>query len=99
MPGLGVSHAWQTSPNNGWSEWRSLGAPEEPLRDLHYLNVARDPAGNLGVFALGENESVGNEGDFWHSWRENDGSTEWRNLGHPGDSFGGIIEGSALKVR
>ena len=32
-------HKWQTSPNNGWSTWASIGVPMWPIEDLRKVTI------------------------------------------------------------
>lgn len=47
----GPWHIWQTSPNNGWSEWRNAGG--DARFSWESLAVGRNVDGRLGVFTIG----------------------------------------------
>jgi uncharacterized phage protein gp47/JayE len=59
-------HIWQTSPDNGWSGWLSLGG------QIDLVAVGTNQDGRLEVFARGT-------GDFalWHIWQLTPGSASW----------------------
>jgi hypothetical protein len=77
-----VWHRWQTAPNNGWSEWHSLGEP---------------PGGFFGPLALGANADgrlelvapaafAGGDQEIWHRWQSTPGGgwSGWSSLGTAG---------------
>ncbi len=65
-------HIWQTAPNNGWSDWASLGGS-----DLTKLAVTNNQDGRIEVFARGANN------ELHHIWQTapNNGWGSWGNLG------------------
>jgi hypothetical protein len=87
-PGSGgsdVRHVWQTAPNNGWSEWASLGAPSSSSV-LEELSVKRNGSGGLDVFVIDGPIGGGLEGGkFWTIGQStpNNGWRAWENLGRP----------------
>ena len=68
-------HIWQMSPNNGWSNWSSLGSP--PNKGLNGKVVGRNQSGQLEVFA------VDSSGQIVHiaQTSPNDGWGTWTQLG------------------
>ena len=66
-----VWHRWQTAPNNGWSDWASLGG----WVDL--IKVAANQDGRLEIFARG------GDGALWHNWEVDPGGgwSGWYSLG------------------
>ena len=64
-------HIWQVAPNNGWSDWESLGKPKDHFdgseppkdRDLSEPLVQKNADGHLEVFAPGN-------GAFCNRWQE-----------------------------
>jgi hypothetical protein len=76
--GQAAAHNWQTSPNNGWSGWTSLGSP--PQNDvLSHLEVASNADGRLEIFLRYGAMSAG---AMWHAWQTapNNGWTGWAAL-------------------
>jgi hypothetical protein len=73
-----LHHAWQTSPNGGWSAWSSLGAP--PGDFLGASAVARNADGRLEAFAR---VGLMSTGSLWHSWQTAPGGgwSAWDDLG------------------
>ena len=70
-------HIWQAlnGPNDGWSDWASLGSSED---STDALTVAANADGRLEVFASGS------YGALWHIWQApNDGWSDWASLGRP----------------
>jgi hypothetical protein len=82
-------HVWQdpNGPNNGWSNWASLGRPPEGLSFNPAVGVNAN--GHLEVFGIGAIDKA-----FWHIWQDpngpNNGWTDWASLGGPPDSFAGL---------
>ncbi|MFZ3468199.1 peptidase M23 [Streptomyces sp. 4.24] len=70
----GVYHAWQTSVNGGWSQWRFEGGPRNAQ-----LAVAANADGRLEVFALSDST-------FDHMWQTAPGGnwSAWGNFGGGG---------------
>ncbi|GAA3221527.1 hypothetical protein [Actinocorallia longicatena] len=70
----GVSHAWQTEVNGGWSAWENLGGPTNAQ-----LAIAPNPDGRLELFALSATT-------FDHIWQTapNAGWSSWANFGTGG---------------
>jgi acylphosphatase len=70
-----VWHRWQLAPNNGFSEWSSLGGgfSGDPA-------VASNQDGRLEVFG------IGTDGAVWHRWQLGDATWTdgWANLGGVG---------------
>jgi hypothetical protein len=66
-----VWHRWQTAPNNGWSDWYSLGG----WVDL--IKVATNQDGRLEIFARG------GDGAVWHNWEVSPGGgwSGWYSMG------------------
>ena len=62
-------HIWQTSPNNGWSGWRSLEQPDGG--QLSDPAVARDREGRLVVLA------TTGDGGLWHRRQQEAGRGPW----------------------
>ncbi len=73
-----LHHAWQTSPNGGWSAWSSLGAPSTQF--LGALAVARNADGHLEAFAR---VGLMSTGSLWHIWQTAPGGgwSAWDDLG------------------
>jgi len=74
-------HIWQVAPNGGWSDWASLGKPNdqdftEPPKDRDLFNplVQENADGHLEVFAPGN-------GAFCNRWQEAPNSNVWRHEG------------------
>jgi hypothetical protein len=84
-----VSYRWQTDPNNGWSEWDSLGSPGGDGL-MRSLVLGQNKDGRLEVFALRQDATV------WHAWQRpgaqpEAGWTEWRGFGQPGTALWGNL--------
>jgi subtilisin family serine protease len=64
-------HIWQTAPNNGWSDWASLGGWIDTIAS------ARNADGRLEMFVRGADKAV------WHIWQTapNNGWSEWASMG------------------
>jgi hypothetical protein len=73
-----VAHAWQTSPNNGWSSWASLGSP--PADFLGAMASAANADGRLEVFGR---VGLMSSGGLYHLWQTAPGNgwSAWDNLG------------------
>jgi hypothetical protein len=80
---IGNDHAlWQRSqvaPNNGWSEWRSLGTPGSDIGLTDRLVVGKNQDGRQEVFA------IATDGNIWQIWQTtpNGNWSSWRRLGQP----------------
>ena len=62
-------HRWQTAPNNGWSDWASLGGwIDSPV-------IARNLNGSLEAFVIGSDHAL------WHNWQTSGGWSGWTSLG------------------
>ncbi len=72
-------HIWQVTPNDGWSEWKTLGTPARDTSLTDQFTVGRNKDGRQEVFA------VGNEGSVWQVWQTapNGGWSDWEELGEP----------------
>lgn len=70
---------WQVAPNNGWSEWKTLGTPARDISLTDQFTVGRNQDGRQEVFA------VGSDGNFWQIWQTapNGGWSNWGKLGKP----------------
>jgi hypothetical protein len=85
----GVTHAWQTAPNNGWSGQTSLGSPSGIF--VQNLAAARNASGTVAVFAQGS------DGAIWTIAQSapNNGWGSWASLGKPAsDSVRGPVAGT-----
>ena len=73
-----VAHAWQTSPNGGWSDWASLGSP--PAEFLGAMAPAANADGRLEVFGR---VGLMSSGGLYHLWQTAPGNgwSAWDNLG------------------
>jgi hypothetical protein len=73
-----LSHAWQTSPNNGWSAWTSLGAPAAQF--LGAIAAAANADGRVEAFGR---VGLMSSGGLWHIWQTAPGNgwSPWDNLG------------------
>jgi hypothetical protein len=74
--GLGgvLWHRWQR-PGGGWSDWSSLGQPDDKLAVFDPV-VGRNKDGRLEVFA------AASDGAVWHRWqRPGGGWSDWSSLG------------------
>jgi hypothetical protein len=80
---LGTDHVpwqrWQVAPNNGWSEWQSLGSPSQTLSFTEQFTVGRNQDGRQEVFF------GGSDGHIWQKWQTepNGGWSDWKQLGKP----------------
>jgi hypothetical protein len=70
---------WQVAPNNGWSEWKSLGTPARDTSLTERFTVGSNQDGRQEVFA------VGSDGNVWQIWQTvpNGGWSDWAKLGQP----------------
>jgi hypothetical protein len=70
---------WQVAPNDGWSEWKTLGAPARDASLTDQFTVGRNQDGRQEVFA------VGSDGNVWQIWQTapNGGWSAWGKLGQP----------------
>lgn len=63
---VGDDHApwqkWQVAPNNGWSEWKTLGTPARDTFLTDQFTVGSNQDGRQEVFA------VGSDGNVWQIW-------------------------------
>ncbi|MBZ5562351.1 MAG: hypothetical protein LAP13_08010 [Acidobacteriia bacterium] len=57
-----IWHIWQTSPNNGWSGWASLGKPPVQITNGAPF-VGNNADGRIEVFV------TGNDGGIYHIWQ------------------------------
>jgi photosystem II stability/assembly factor-like uncharacterized protein len=73
-----VAHVWQTSPNNGWSTWASLGPP--PAQFLGAMTATANTDGRLEVFGRVGLMSTGALFHIWQTAAGNGWST-WASLG------------------
>ncbi len=78
-----IWQVWQTAPNDGWSDWKSLGHPSSEIR-LSNPCVARNQDGRLEVFAVGG-------GTFFNIWQVAPNSgwrAEWNHKAPPSSKVG-----------
>jgi hypothetical protein len=70
---------WQVIPNNGWSEWKTLGAPSRDISLSSRLTVGKNQDGRQEIFAIGD------DGNVWQIWQTapNGGWSGWGKLGRP----------------
>jgi hypothetical protein len=70
---------WQVAPNNGWSDWRTLGTPAADVSLTDRFTVGRNQDGRQEVFA------VGSDGNVWQIFQTvpNGGWSDWKKLGKP----------------
>jgi hypothetical protein len=86
-----VWQTWQTSPSNGWSDWKELGRPASGLRPTSNSSVvdrpsiARNQDGRQELFAMGADDAL------WHVWQvaPNVGWSKWDTLRRPRDPLNG----------
>jgi hypothetical protein len=92
---IGDDHAlwqkWQVAPNDGWSEWKTLGTPVRDLPLTEQFTVGRNQDGRQEVFV------TGSDGNVWQIWQTapNGGWSDWRRLGKPS---AGIRRGDRMSV-
>src|SRR5262245_8488778 len=55
----GLWQKWQVAPNNGWSEWKTLGTPSKDISLGEQFTVGTNQDGRQEVFA------VGSDGNAW----------------------------------
>jgi hypothetical protein len=71
----GLWHIGQSEPNNGWSNWASLGSPPPDSPAMPAVGASAD--GRLEVF-------VGSDGELWHIWQTPGGGwSDWTSHGTP----------------
>jgi hypothetical protein len=72
-------HRWQVAPNDGWSDWGSLGKPPSGLKSYSRPVVGHNRDGTMEVFA------PSNDFNLWHIEQiaPGDGWGGWANLGQP----------------
>jgi hypothetical protein len=73
-------HRWQTTPDNGWSDWFSHGTPSGVLFGSDSTPaIAPSVDGRLELF------TVGNDGALWHMWQTATGNgwSGWRSHDAP----------------
>jgi hypothetical protein len=63
-----MAHIWQTSPNNGWGDWASLGPP--PAQFLGAATAAANADGRLEVFGR---VGLMSTGSLYHFGRQRPG--------------------------
>lgn len=70
---------WQVTPNNGWSEWKTLGAPSGDTALSGQFTVGINQDGRQEIFG------VGTDGNVWQIWQmvPNGGWSNWAKLGKP----------------
>src|ERR1051326_4750356 len=86
-----LSHAWQTSPNNGWSAWASLGAPAAQF--LGAIAAAVNADGRVEAFGR---VGLMGSGGLWHNWQTSPGGgwAGWSSLSAPpGVTLSGVAVG------
>ena len=71
---------WQIAPNNGWSDWKSLGTPASNIALTAQFTAGRNQDGRQEIFA------AGSDGNLWQIWQTapNGGWSNWARLGQPG---------------
>jgi hypothetical protein len=76
-----VWHRWQTSPNNGWSRWESMGSPPSGKNRIIISGCGQNQDGRLEIFVISGNK-------VWHKWQTapNNGWSHWASLGKPENS-------------
>lgn len=76
---------WQVAPNNGWSDWKTLGTPSRDVSLTDRFTVGRNQDGRQELFA------IGSDGNVWQIWQTspNGGWSGWRLLGKPPKSIRG----------
>jgi hypothetical protein len=75
----GLWQKWQVTPNDGWSEWNTLGTPSSEISLNEQFTVGRNEDGRQEVFA------VGSDGNVWQIFQTapNGGWSDWTKLGQP----------------
>jgi hypothetical protein len=94
----GLWQKWQVTPNNGWSEWKTLGTPSRDISLNEQFTVGRNQDGRQEVFA------VGSDGNVWQIFQAapSGGWSDWKKLGHPRPGirhFDRIIVGRNIDLR
>jgi len=76
---LALWQKWQVAPNDGWSEWRTLGKPAGDVSLTDQFTVGTNQDGHQEVFV------VGKDGSVWQIWQTapNGGWSHWGKLGAP----------------
>jgi hypothetical protein len=75
-----VLRSSQVQPGGDWSEWQSLGTPDDQ-RLLSGVALTQNKDGRLGVFT-----TTNEHAELWHSWQPTPGRgpwTPWASLGCP----------------
>jgi GR25 family glycosyltransferase involved in LPS biosynthesis len=81
--GIGDDNAlwqkWQVSPNDDWSEWKTLGRPAGDTSITNKFALGKNQDGRQEVFA------VGSDGNIWQIWQTapNGAWSDWTKLGKP----------------
>lgn len=75
----GIWQKWQLAPNDGWSDWKGLGAPQVDVAVTPQFTVGRNQDARQELFV------VGDDGNVWQIWQivANGGWSKWRKLGQP----------------
>jgi hypothetical protein len=70
---------WQVAPNNGWSDWKTLGTPASDIPFTNQFTAGSNQDGRQEIFALGS------DGNIWQIWQTvpNGGWSNWEKLGRP----------------
>jgi hypothetical protein len=70
---------WQVAPNNGWSEWKTLGTPARDVFLTSRFILGKNQDGRQEVFVVGSDENV------WQIWQTapNGDWSDWRKLSQP----------------
>jgi hypothetical protein len=70
---------WQIAPNNGWSDWKTLGAPAGDALLTEQFTLGKNQDGRQEVFV------VATDGDVWQIWQTapNGGWSGWERRGAP----------------
>jgi hypothetical protein len=76
----GLWQKWQVALNNGWNEWKTLGAPSKGISLGEQFTAGINQDGRQEVFA------VGSDGNVWHIFQTapNGGWSEWVKRGRKG---------------
>ena len=71
----GLWQKWQVAPNNGWSDWKTLGKPARDVSLTEQFTVGRNQDGRQEVFVVGSDrnawqifQTAPNNG--WSDWTE-----------------------------
>jgi hypothetical protein len=54
----GLWQKWQLAPNDGWSEWQTLGTPSANVSLTRQFTVGRNADGRQEIFAVGSDRNV-----------------------------------------